>query len=115
MTDTLYPPIQPSYQGTQGDNKPRLITNSYGDGYKQDTPDGLNPQNRTATLVWDPIRSTDAATIIAFLDAHVGVPFAYCLPRELAPRNWIWTSRTHTYPYPIQDALTVMLEERFVY
>lgn len=115
MTDTLYPPIQPSYQGTQGDDKPRLITNTYGDGYKQDTPDGLNPILRTPTLVWDPILSTDAHTIMTFLDAHVGVPFYYTLPRDLAPRTWIWTGRQRTYPYPTQDALTVTLEERFVY
>jgi phage-related protein len=115
MTDTLYPPIQPSTQGTQGDVKPRLITNTFGDGYKQDTPDGLNPILRTPTIVWDAILATDADTICQFLDAHVGVPFAFTLPRELAPRTWIWTSRQRTYPGPTTDALTVMLEERFVY
>lgn len=116
MTDTFYPPIQPSPQGTQLQEKPRLLVTTFGDGIKQTTPDGLNPVDRTATVTWSPIQATDADTIVAFLNAHIGQTFFYCLPREIAPRAWVEVgTRQRTYPYPNQDALTITLEERHIY
>ena len=115
MIDTLPMPIQPSPNGTSGSKKPRLLTVKFGDGFKQDTGDGLNATERSFTIVWDPIQANDADTIEAFLAAHIGVPFYYTQPREIAPRTWIATGYQRTHPYPTQDALTVQLEERFVY
>lgn len=115
MTDTFTPPLAPSPQGSQEQDKARSLTAKFGDGYKQDSADGLNPIDRSLTLSWDPIQAADVATINAFLDAHVGVPFWYTAPREIAPRAWVWTSRQRSYPYPTQDSFSVTLEERFIY
>jgi phage-related protein len=115
MADTLIPPRQPSTGGTSGTAKARMLSSKFGDGYKQDSADGANSIERTQTLVWDPVTIDESAAIIAFLDAHSGVPFWYRLPRDQAPRAWIWTSRDLTHPNGIDDALTVSLEERFVY
>ena len=115
MTDWLPMPIQPSYEGTQGTAKPRMLSSKFGDGFKQDTPDGMNPIERSFTIQWNTINSADAAKIIAFLNAHAGIPFYYRTPREIAPRTWVETGRQHSVPYPQQDSLTVQLEERFVY
>lgn len=115
MTDTLTPPRPPSVNNTQGQIAPRMITNKYGDGYKQDLADGVNPLERSYTLTWDPIGMGEADDIIAFLEAHVGTPFYYQLPREPAPRTWVWTSIARSYPLPVDDTLTVSIEERLVY
>jgi phage-related protein len=115
MTDTLIPPRQPSNSGTSGNAKARTITSKFGDGWKQDSADGANAIERTQTLSWDPIISTEADTLVAFLQAHVGVPFWYTLPRDIAPRGWVWTTYDRTYPDPKFDALTISLEERYIY
>jgi phage-related protein len=115
VTDTLIPPQQPSFSGTSGSVKARMLSSKYGDGYKSDAPDGANPLDRTQTLAWDPILIDDAKTITDFLDAHVGTPFYYRLPRDRAPRMWVFISYDRTHPYPAQDALTVSLEERIMF
>jgi phage-related protein len=115
MTDTLTPPRQPSSAGTSGSVKPRLLTSKFGDGWKQQGPDGVNPLDRTQTLAWDPILKTERATIVAFLEAHVGVPFWYTLPNETVPRGWVWTSISRSHPDAKFETLTVELEERFIY
>lgn len=114
MVDTLTPPRQPAYNATQGQVTPRMIDNRYGDGYKQSIADGVNPIQRTWTLSWDYLSIAEADAIEAFLDSHVGAVFYYRLPREQAPRTWIWTSRQRTPVLPNEDSLTVSIEERFV-
>ena len=76
-------------------------------------PDGLNAVRGSVQLAWDPISATDAATIRAFLLAHVGVRFFYTLPRESQPRQWIATRWQRAYPGATTDSFMVTLEERF--
>lgn len=49
--------------------KYRVITSSFGDGYSQRTPDGINTRVDTWTLVWDNLDATDKATLETFIDS----------------------------------------------
>lgn len=113
--DTLVPPRAPTPAGTSAQTKPRLIQTNFGDGYNQISPDGANPFQRSWNLVWDPIEPTEADAIVTFLQAHVGVPFYFTVPREVAPRTVIWATYQRTHPYPVEDSLTLQLQEWFVY
>lgn len=111
--DTFSPPRLPSVSGTSLVEQPRLISNKMGDGYVQDTPDGLNTTPGQLTLSWAQIYPSEVTAIYAFLNAHVGQAFLYTIPREGSPRKWIWLQRQRTYPSPTFDALTITLGERF--
>ena len=85
---TWVPPQQPSQSGTSLTTTPRLLTNTFGDGYIQTTPDGANFLLGDLSMGWNSIRVTDWAAIAAFLQAHVSVPFLYQLPDEVTPRQF---------------------------
>jgi phage-related protein len=92
---------------------PRMISNQFGDGYAQDSPDGLNVWTGKVNLTWSPVPVDTALAIRNFLRAQVGAPFFYTLPREIAPRLWVCTSMTRSYPHPAQDSFVATFEERF--
>jgi len=115
MTDTLIVPYAPSPSGTGQQVQARLLSAPMGDNYRQELADGVNPVTRTYNLVWDLLPVEDANTLVAFLEAHVAVPFFYRLPRDQAPRTLIWKSFSRTFPQPFHDSVTVTVEERFVY
>jgi phage-related protein len=57
---------------TQAHRTYRVLETQMGDGYKQASADGINPQNEEWTLVFDPIPSATYGAIIAFLDGKGG-------------------------------------------
>jgi phage-related protein len=112
--DTFTPPIPPQVNNTQLEETPRARTNDFGDGYQTDLPDGLNNDPGKVTLQWSTLNWQDATTIHQFMRNHVAQPFWYTLPRETTPRAWITGPVQRSYPWPLQDSITVSLIERFV-
>lgn len=110
--DTFNSPIQPAINSSM-DETPRMITNKFGDGYAQDTPDGLNTVVGSMSLSFTGTPA-NIDIIVNFFRAHVGKPFYYNIPPSTGVRKWIVTSRwSRTYPAITWHTLTVSLEERF--
>jgi len=114
MTDTFSPPRNPSLNGTQGATAMRALSVKFGDGYRQDQADGVNPWERTYTLQWEFLSAAEAWAVTTFLEAHVGTAFYYTLPHEIAPRTWVCTGIQRSHPMPTYQSMTVTLEERFL-
>ncbi len=70
------PPYNPSY-GSGDDFDFRMMTNSFGDGYKQDTPDGLNNIVNTQNLQWNKCSDDVANDIIAQIKSFNGTAFEW--------------------------------------
>lgn len=52
---------------------PRILKVEFGDGYTQESPDGLNYQLGEWSLTWDNILAAEKDTIRAFFEARRGV------------------------------------------
>lgn len=76
---TFTPPYAPSY-GSGDDTEIKMLSNDFGDGYKQDTPDGLNNQVETWNLAWNDISDANAASIMSQLKGFNGGPFEWTTP-----------------------------------
>ena len=76
---TFSPPIAPSYT-TAVDTQIKMLTNDFGDGYAQDTPDGLNNIADTFNVVWTNISDTNAIIIRNTLKGYNGLPFTWTDP-----------------------------------
>lgn len=67
--------IGPSYP-IEKSVEPRVKRASFGDGYTQESPDGLNPLLHTWNLVWDVVTYDERTTITTFLKDKLGcIPF----------------------------------------
>lgn len=83
------PPVPPS-TGTDIIPKLKVLQASFGDGYRQRTPDGLNHIARHYTFVWEFIAAQEADQIDAFLTARGGAEaFRYAPPGEAVERRFI--------------------------
>jgi len=80
--DTWVPPAVPGYNGNSKKTTPRMITSSFGDGYKQNIPDGLNAIDRSLSYTWADLTPTQLSTMTAFLEAHIGVTFYWTPPLQ---------------------------------
>lgn len=84
----------------------RILTNqfslklhkaSFGDGYTQTAPAGLNHIRRIVTLAWDVLAIEEADEITAFLKARGGyLPFYYRIPGEADSVKWTCEEWTRT-------------------
>jgi len=50
--------------------EPRVLTAQFGDGYRQDSPDGLNADLQALELTFEDIYAVDALAMRAFLKAR---------------------------------------------
>ena len=78
-------------QGLTGRSKPRLRKATFGDGYEQTTPDGINYMEKEYTLNFSLINQATYAAILAFLDAQAGAAFDWTPPNGTAAR-WVCES-----------------------
>ena len=85
--DTFSPPKPPSDDSTF-QPAPRLINNSFGDGYEQTAPDGLNANPYAGTVNFKNLQLSEANAILYFIDTHVGQVFYWTMPGENTPRKW---------------------------
>lgn len=98
MVDTFSPSINPTTSGTSPTDTDRVRIASFGDGYSQRAPDGLNYQERTVSLNWPSLNVTQFTEINGFFDANgAGIAFNYTLPLESTAMKWIRTSRSPGY------------------
>ncbi len=110
--DTFNPGYAPDIN-TETQFDARVISNKFGDGYRQTAPDGLNTTASTVPLTWQSVPIATAQAMHDFLMAHVGQPFYYTLPRETTPRVYDCIQWKRGYPMGGYDSFSCSLTERF--
>lgn len=88
MVDTFSPSQVPSRDTSSATTDYRLITASFGDGYRLDMPDGLNASLVTATYQWDYASAALRDYIVGFLNSHIARTFIYAPPDNPGPTKW---------------------------
>ena len=63
-------------QKSDNQNKPKIFSAKFGDGYQQDIPQGLNPNPATYSLTFAVTKSA-MSDILGFLDSVIAKPFAW--------------------------------------
>ncbi len=85
---TFTPPKPPS-PGTERKPELKIKTTEFGDGYTQETADGLNHIRRTISLTWETLTPTERNTIDSFMTERGGyLPFYYTPSDESTPVKW---------------------------
>lgn len=85
---TFTPPVPPS-PGTSDRPEIKLHTADFGDGYTQETPDGLNHIRRVIVLKWEMLTPAQCASILSFLRQRGGwEPFWYTPSDETVAIKW---------------------------
>lgn len=108
---TFTPPMRPS-AGTGNTPEVSLRRASFGDGYTQASPAGLNHVRRIVTLRWDYLSLAEARQIDTFLKARGGYEaFYYTLNGEAQPRKWTCAEWSITDGHP--SRLTATFREDF--
>lgn len=110
--DTFSPALAPS-MGSDASFMARTIKNNFGDGYRQTLKDGLNAVAASFPATWNSLLPAQADYICQFLEAHVGKPFLYTLPRETTPRVWDCEKWTRSWTAGNIDKVTAQFEQRF--
>jgi phage-related protein len=88
---TFTPAVPPS-PGTETDREIKLKTAEFGDGYSQETRDGINHIRQVVTLNWEVLTIEQAAAIEDFFHARGGdEPFYYALSDDVTRK---WTCKT---------------------
>lgn len=85
----------------------------FGDGYSQRALDGLNYQERTATLVWPALTQAQFDEINDWFDDHSAEAFDYAIPPEDTELRWIWLTKTPGWADAINRSLSVNIERVF--
>ncbi|MCT4332632.1 phage tail protein [Paracoccus sp. YLB-12] len=99
---TFNPPMRPS-AGTGIAPEVSLRRASFGDGYTQASPSGLNHVRRIVRLEWSYLTLTEAQAIDTFLTARGGYQaFSYQLNGEAEPRRWTCSEWSVTDGHPSQ-------------
>ncbi len=67
---------------------PKVLSSSYGDGYEQLSPDGINNVAEQWTVVWENLSSTDANTLeTLWQTTRYGVDYVTWTPPLPSPLN----------------------------
>jgi phage-related protein len=118
MPDTLtYPPSS----ATQLRRTPRVLRSRFGDGYCQETADGINADLQTWEIVYDPMHATAStgnqgslSLIDAFFTTQAGYKKFYWTPP--APyntqRSFVCLEWTVQYDRGLQCGIRATLEQR---
>lgn len=92
MAFDLFSPPDVPHLGSDFQLAQRALENSYGDGFGQSAPDGLNSLFWAGTLVWNAISATSYDYVRGFwLAKGVVTPFRWQKPGEAEPRQWKFT------------------------
>ena len=81
----LVPAHLPSY-GASVKTKYRVLTNSFGDGYKQFIQDGLNNIQETWDLTWDVMSEVNANDLEDQLNSFAGTTFEWVTPKGVTKK-----------------------------
>lgn len=97
---TFTPPVRQS-PGTKIKPTVKKLSAEFGDGYTQESPDGINNVRDNVDLVWDTLLPDQAKAMEIFMKEHKGViPFYYDVD-EGEMRRWkceVW-DRTRGSPF----------------
>lgn len=113
MTLVLTPPRPPSV-GMNIDTQFAVRRLKFGDGYSEDSPEGINSAMDTATLTWASLTEAEATALRNDIKGTLGAErISYALPDDAEPRLWVCTRLSKVYPTRGgRRGLRVTLEER---
>lgn len=95
------------------DTECRTLSAGFGDGYRQETGDGLNAVRRSWALDWR-LPVAEVTTLETFLEARAGFePFWWTPPRAAAAMLVKCKKWRRTFPLPGRDDLSATFEEAF--
>ena len=92
MTATFTWPVQTT---SSGDGEFRTTESRFGDGYSQDTPNGINNETQKWSVVYSGYRS-QVDTVLAFIRAQKGMSFFWKPP--LAPVGYYKCKKYNVAP-----------------
>ncbi|WP_316979960.1 phage tail protein [Shumkonia mesophila] len=111
MAVPFTPPRAPSV-GLTEDVTPRVQSVSLGDGYSQDSPDGINTMLAAIQVAWMQLTEADADAIVTFFAGLAGVGrFTYQLPGNAVARQWKCTAWRKTWLKAGTYAVTAQWQE----
>lgn len=110
--DTFSPVIAPT-SGTKNEVEVSLNKASFGDGYVQASPKGINNVRHSLTLSWEALTPDQAKSIIKFFEDHRGyIPFYFTHSTENVKRKWTCEKWSTTYGSP--NSVSATLTESFI-
>lgn len=115
MTDTFAPSINPGVEGTGMEADPNVLEAKFGDGYRQDTPEGLNAgDGEIWTLVWPLLTPEQAAEIETGLRTNMKVRRFYWTPPDRSQAKYRCTAfRLRPTLSGLEYSITATLERVF--
>jgi phage-related protein len=112
MTIQAFPTTPAVSYGVSSKKSFRVLSADFGDGYSQRTPDGLNNEIESISMVWNTLSYSDAAIITNFLDGCGGSQaFSYTPPGQAVSKNWTCPAG---YTFKAQNASYTDLTATFV-
>lgn len=111
---TFAPEQAPDYSGASIKETPRVITSTFGDGYKQSIPDGLNTNDATAQFTWSDINEELKDYIVQFYKQNIGKTFLWNAPGDaIGSGKWEITDISISIPSYNLYTVALSLERRF--
>lgn len=108
--NTFAPPIPPS-PGTTDTPEIKLKTADFGDGYSQETRDGINWIRKVVSVTWDTLTVAQATAIESFFRTQGGdTPFYYALSDDMTRK---WTCKVFSRVRSAPNTYTATLRESF--
>ena len=111
--DTFVPPRPPDYDSNGISDSPRVVSASFGDGYKQQAPDGLNADEATATYQWSLVTQDERDAMTTFYKAHIGLTFKWDMPDMSGVQKWRITKYSTSVASYDRHNVTMSLERSF--
>lgn len=106
--NTFTPPVAPS-PGSAVTPEIALNKASFGDGYTQASPKGLNNVRRSLSLKWEALTVEQAKQIEAFLVGQGGyLPFYFTHQVDGVQRKWTCETWSVTYSAPASVTATFL-------
>jgi phage-related protein len=104
---TFAPPFAP-LEPLENSLQPRFLSASFGDGYTQVTPDGLNAEQASLELTFQPLSVAQYYTMESFLEVNSTTGFYYALPIDGVTRIWVaakWSATRYANYYGMAVSL----------
>nr|WP_321513134.1 phage tail protein [uncultured Pseudodesulfovibrio sp.] len=114
MTIPTFVPPKPPTAPLEITQQTRIVSAQFGDGYAQETVDGLNSVVLSANLSWPDLTQSQADEIDAFMMERAGAKaFLWTLPGETVARKWKCRSWPKGYKATGRYSLTAAFQEVF--
>mgnify|MGYP001810335232 CR=1 FL=1 len=109
----FWPSIQPNPGGVDKEVNFRTIRSSFGDGYKQIAPDGINNIVDQWNLSWESLSIQESREIEDFFVATNGLPFRWSPIGETVVRKYTVGKLSKKRSLSLYDSISVSLERDF--